>query len=127
MNAFGERQHPEKFIPATVKKILRQELITVHANPQKTKAGSRSYIHCRNIAAAVLFLMKQLKPPAEGTVRDKFNIQGEKEVDNLELVKLIHQYVQEALQAEYPLQYELVDFHSSPQAKLAQPWTQCVV
>ena len=113
MNAFGERQHPEKFIPLVVRKILRNELITIHADPAKQQAGSRSYIHCRNIASAVLFLMQTLKPDAHGMIREKYNIQGEREVNNLELVQKIHQYVQEELGTEYRLRYEMVDFHSS--------------
>ena len=39
--------------------------------------------------------------------REKYNIVGEKEVDNLQLAQLIAEYVGK------PLNYELVDFHSS--------------
>lgn len=80
MNVFGERQHPEKFLPLIVKKLMQDDLITVHASASG-KPGSRFYIHARNVAAAILFLLKQ-----ETLVGDKFNITGEQEVSNLDLV-----------------------------------------
>ncbi len=101
MNVFGERQHPEKYIPMVIRRTLEGEKVTIHANPERTKAGSRFYIHARNVAHAVLFLLDK------GEVRDKYNIVGEREVDNLELAQLIAKTVGK------PLNYELVDFHSS--------------
>jgi len=100
MNLFGERQHPEKFIPSTIRKVLKEETVLIHSNPDKTKAGSRFYIHCRNVANAVMFLIEC------GQVRDKYNIVGEKEVDNLEIAKFIAKIIGK------PLHYEMVDFHS---------------
>lgn len=54
MNAFGERQHPEKFIPLAINKIMNGEAITIHAHPQALgapmRAGSRFYIHARNVS-----------------------------------------------------------------------------
>lgn len=101
MNAFGERQHPEKFIPGTIRKILRFERVIIHANADKTRAGSRYYIHARNIASAVLFLLDH------GQIREKYNIVGEKEVDNLQMAQSIARIL------DMPLECELVDFHSS--------------
>lgn len=101
MNLFGERQHPEKYIPSVINKVLKGEKVIIHANKEKTKAGSRFYIHCRNVASAVLFLLEK------GKIRDKYNIVGEKEVDNLSLAKFIASIVGK------PLDYEMVDFHSS--------------
>lgn len=113
MNAFGERQHPEKFIPLVVKKILRGEAIQVHANTDKTVSGSRMYIHARNIADAVLWIIENVKSGPTGAFRDKFNIIGEREVNNENLVKMIHTDLQWALDRKFDLRYELVDFHSS--------------
>ena len=100
MNLFGERQHPEKFIPSTIKKILKEETVLIHSNSDKTKAGSRFYIHCRNVANAVMFLIEC------GQIRDKYNIVGEKEVDNLEMAKFIAKVIGK------PLYFEMIDFHS---------------
>ena len=101
MNAFGERQHVEKFIPMTIGKVLRGEKVMIHSYPDKKRAGSRFYIHARNIAAAVLFLLQN------GEIGEKYNVVGEKEVDNLEIARMIA----DCLGKE--LDYEMVDFHSS--------------
>lgn len=101
MNAFGERQHVEKFIPLCIKKVLNEELVYIHSYPNKTDSGTRFYIHAQNIASAVLFLIRN------GKIGEKYNIAGEKEVSNLELARLIAGFVGK------PLRYEMVDFHST--------------
>ncbi len=101
MNVFGERQHPEKFFPKVIKSVLKGDTVTIHSNKDKTKAGSRFYIHARNVAEALMFLLKNYK---DG---DKYNIVGEKEVDNLTLAQGIAKVIGK------PLKYEMVDFHSS--------------
>ena len=101
MNAFGERQHVEKFIPLCVKKIINNEKIYIHAYPDKKTSGTRFYIHARNIAAAVLFLIQN------GQIGEKYNISCEKEVSNLEMAQLIAKSIGK------DLDYEMVDFHST--------------
>jgi len=101
MNAFGERQYVEKFIPLCIKKILNDELIYIHSYPDKITSGTRFYIHAQNIANAVLFLIKN------GKIGEKYNISGEKEVSNLELAQLIAKFIGKELK------YEMTDFHST--------------
>jgi dTDP-glucose 4,6-dehydratase len=103
MNAFGERQHVEKFIPLCIKKIMNNEKIYIHSYPDKKTSGTRFYIHARNIAEAVLFLIKN------GTIGEKYNISGEREVSNLDMAKMIAKFMNK----EEELDYELVDFHSN--------------
>jgi dTDP-glucose 4,6-dehydratase len=100
MNAFGERQHVEKFIPKCIKKVLNDELVHIHSYPDKKSSGTRFYIHAQNIASAVLFLIKN------GVIGEKYNIAGEEEVSNLDLALLIAKAVGKELK------YEMVDFHS---------------
>lgn len=100
MNAFGERQHVEKFIPKCIKKVLNDELVHIHSYPDKKSSGTRFYIHAQNIASAVLFLIKN------GIIGEKYNIAGEEEISNLDLALLIAKYVGKELK------YEMVDFHS---------------
>lgn len=102
MNVFGERQHPEKFLPMVVKKILFDEEVIIHADPSKTKSGSRFYIHARDVSDAVLFLLNN-----QTRNGDKFNIRGYREVDNLELAELVSKIMNK------PLKYKMLDFHSS--------------
>jgi len=101
MNVFGERQHPEKFIPLTIKKVFTGDTVTIHSDPTQTISGSRFYIHARNVASAVMFLMEK------GKIRDKYNVVGEKEVSNLDMARFIARCVGRELR------YEMVDFHSS--------------
>ena len=101
MNAFGERQHVEKFIPKVIKQILNDETVLIHSYPDKKISGSRFYIHARNIAAAVLFLIYN------GKIGDSYNLTGEREVTNLEIAEIIASIINK------PLKYELIDFHSS--------------
>jgi dTDP-glucose 4,6-dehydratase len=101
MNVFGERQHPEKFIPSTIRKVRDGETVTVHADKTRTKAGTRFYIHAAHVANAVRFVL------ANGTPGDKYNIVGEKEVSNLALAHEIAKSVGKSLN------FEMVDFHSS--------------
>lgn len=100
MNAFGERQHVEKFIPLCIKKIQNNEKIFIHSYPDKKTSGTRFYIHGRNIAAAVLFLIQN------GKIGEKYNISGEREVSNLEMAQMISKCMKKELI------YEMVDFHS---------------
>lgn len=101
MNVIGFRQHPEKFVPMTIAKVENGEKVTIHANKDKTRAGSRFYIDAREVADAVLFLL------GNGKAGEKYNIVGEREMDNLELAQTIARAVGKRLN------YEMVDFHSS--------------
>ena len=101
MNVVGERQHPEKFVPLVIGKVMQGEKVYIHANKTRTKAGSRYYIHARQVASAVQFLLDK------GVPGEKYNIVGERELDNLQLASLIASSVGKRLI------HELVDFHSS--------------
>jgi len=109
MNLIGETQDPEKFVPMTIAKVLRGEEVPIHASPTG-QIGSRFYLHARNLADAVLFLLNrgQVASYDDGADRpDKWHIVGEREVDNLEMAQLIAKIV------DRELVYRLVDFHSS--------------
>lgn len=110
MNVFGERQHPEKFIPMTIRKVRDGETVTIHSDRTKTIPGSRHYIHAQDVADATLFLLKQnikAEPDETGAKCPKFNIVGSEELNNYELAKII------ANAQGKPLKYDFVDFHSS--------------
>jgi dTDP-glucose 4,6-dehydratase len=111
MNVFGERQHPEKYIPMCIKRVRDNQKIFVHSNPEKTQAGSRHYIHAKDVADALMFLLNynisSLPIDPTGAKCQKFNIVGSTEMDNLSLAKFI------ADVQDRPLNFELQDFHSS--------------
>jgi dTDP-glucose 4,6-dehydratase len=64
------------------------------------RSGTRYYIHARNIAAGVLFLLEK------GKIGESYNLTGEKEVSNLEMAQIIANTIGKELK------YEMVDFHS---------------
>lgn len=114
MNVYGERQHPEKYIPNTLWKLKNNKKITIHANKDRSKPGSRHYLYSEDVASSVLFitrnyekLKKEQFNQISGTRCLKVNIPGTKELDNLEVAKLI------SIFSGYELDFELVDFHSS--------------
>ena len=101
MNVIGERQHPEKYLPKIINCIQNQKNLTIHSNKDKTKPGSRFYIHAQDVADAINFII------TKGKINQKYNIVGAKEIDNLKLAKIISTHIGKKLS------YKLVDFHSS--------------
>lgn len=104
MNVFGERQHPEKFIPLCINKISSERVVSIHASQDKKHSGSRCWIHARDVASALLFCIKNCN--INISRRDKINIVGE-EKSNLDIAKFI------ARELNKTLNYAMVDFHSS--------------
>ena len=113
MNVFGERQHPEKFVPNTLWKLRENKKVLIHSNKDKTKPGSRHYVYAEDVARAVLFLVQNLELVKKGNLDEygakclKVNIPGTKELNNLEVAQLISKF------SGYKLNFELVDFHST--------------
>lgn len=109
MNVLGERQHPEKFFPKIINHVLEDKTLPIHSNADKTKAGTRYYIHARNVADAILFILQKTTETLNNinASTGKYHIVGEKELSNLELAQLV------ANKMGKELKYEMVDFHSS--------------
>ena len=86
--------------------------MTIHADSSKTKPGSRRYIHAKDVADGLMFIMnlpRDYKHQGDfgGARCPKFNVVGEEEIDNLQLAEMIANVVGK------PLNYTMVDFHSS--------------
>jgi dTDP-glucose 4,6-dehydratase len=111
MNVFGQRQHPEKFIPLCIKRIRDGEKIYIHSNPEKTQAGSRHYVHASDVAEGLMFILgldtSVLPRDFGGAKCPKFNLVGPEEIDNYTLANMIAD-----IQGK-TLNYEMVDFHSA--------------
>jgi dTDP-glucose 4,6-dehydratase len=104
MNVFGNRQHPEKYIPKCIRAVNDGTTIQIHSDETRTVPGSRHYIHGDDVADGVLFVLKNCLGQQNGS---KYNLVGPEEVNNLELAQMIADIMGK------PLKYELVDFHSS--------------
>lgn len=101
MNIFGKYQDSEKFIPLCIRKILNGEVISIHSNKDKTKSGTRFYIHADDVADAVKLVLER------GKNDTSYHCVGEKEVSNLDLALTIGKILGKVVK------YEMVDFHSS--------------
>lgn len=111
MNLIGELQDPEKYVPKIMRAVHRGDKLTVHASADGV-IGSRYYLHARNLIDAILFILAEGAPAkyddgGGALMPDKYHVVGEREVSNLELAKLVAEYMGK------PLRYELQDFHTS--------------
>lgn len=108
MNNFGEMQAPSKFPAMIQKRINNGEAIKVHA-ARNGEIGTRYYIHSRNTADAILFILRNVPVTLHDTGEIdqpvRLNIVGDKQVDNLELVKTIGELMNKTPK------YKLVYFH----------------
>lgn len=107
MNNFGEMQAPSKFPAMIQHKIERGETVTIHGNEEEI--GSRFYIHSRNAADAVLYIINNFPVKhhliGELDEPDRYHIVGDTRYTNLELAQTIAKLM------DKPLKYELKDFH----------------
>lgn len=109
MNVFGQYQDKEKFVPLCIDKIEKGEIISIHGYPNKKEVGTRFYLHARNVADAILYIINNVKPKLypEVDIPERFNIVGKVELDNLTLAQMI------AKEVGKELKYEIVSFHAS--------------
>jgi dTDP-glucose 4,6-dehydratase len=114
MNIVGERQDTEKFIPMIISNLINRKPITVHAKKilDKWVSGSRFYLHARNQADALRYIIfnKQnllLNYINDASVLEKFHVVGEKEVSNEDMVNLLAGFIGTSPKIEF------TDFHSS--------------
>ena len=106
MNIIGEKQDGEKYLPIVVRKLLNDETLTVHA--QNGVAGSRFYLHARNAADAIMYILNNvdviLFPNAN--VPERFNVVSDMELDNLQFAQKV------AGMMGKELKYEFIDVHT---------------
>lgn len=111
MNMIGERQDAEKFLPMLISRISRGQTVTIHGSPDRI--GSRYYLHARNHADAILFLLQKSEPRMyedrsdQIVMPNRFNVVGNKEINNLVLAQMVADLIGK------PLHYEWVDFHAA--------------
>jgi dTDP-glucose 4,6-dehydratase len=122
MNMIGERQDPEKFIPMAIAKISRGETVTIHGTPDNI--GTRHYLHSRNLADGILFLLKTQPaavfpahltatyaqhgvPNRVSDMPDMYNVASPARINNLTLAQMI------AEAQGKPLHMKFEDFHTT--------------
>jgi dTDP-glucose 4,6-dehydratase len=107
MNMIGEMQDPEKYLPKVMQQIEQGSMVTIHG--EEGNIGTRSYLHARNHADALLFILTMTGAPSmygETTKPDKYHIAGDEQLDNLDMAQRI------AGAMGRSLDYKFVDAHS---------------
>lgn len=99
MNLFGERQHKEKLVAKSIDNILHNRVIKIHAKLDESGnveyVGQRHWLHARNAASATLFIINN------GIVGDHYNVVGDTEIYNDELVRKIAKLMNKEARIEY--------------------------
>lgn len=109
MNNFGEMQSPSKYTAKIQNLVEKDETVTVHS--VNGEIGTRYYLHSRNAADAILYILKNTSPtlhkPGKIDMPDRYNVVGDAQVDNLELAQIVAKLMNKGLK------FDLVDFHTS--------------
>lgn len=96
MNVIGERQHHEKFLPRIVRAALTGGTIQIHTDPKTGMPGTRNYFHAQDVAKAVQFLLD-----IDAPIREKYNIAGDQEIANDEVVRAVDRVLGTTTNMEY--------------------------
>lgn len=110
MNLLGEKQSPEKYLPMLIKRIDAGEEVVIHGS--KEYIGKRHYLHARNQADALMFILNNIEPviysdDINNCKIERFNIVGDVELDNLQLAEMVAKFIGK------PLIYKFEDFHKT--------------
>jgi dTDP-glucose 4,6-dehydratase len=100
MNNYGERQHPEKFLPKTVKSVLNGGEMPIYAtvdtvSGEVKEVGSRVWMYAGNTADAIYFLLQHATPGED------YNIIGPDEYDIITLANKVAEIVGKPLIPRY--------------------------
>lgn len=109
MNNIGATQDAEKFVPKILRALMRGEPIEIHGSHDNP--GSRKYLHARDHAAAINFLI------SFGQRGQRYNVVGAEEITNKAMFDLVAAcYLSECgrrrIGASVPI-WKYVDFHSA--------------
>lgn len=78
-NNYGPNQHPEKFIPTIIRSILNDQKVPIYGDGKQI----RDWLYVKDHCSALYTVFEK------GKIGEKYNIGGECEVENIELVKKI--------------------------------------
>lgn len=118
MNLFGERQHPEKFLPKTIRSIASGSPVELHGSYHGIKDGlpdwrasERHWLHARNHADALLWILTnapalQYKNSLETQKPNRWHVAGE-EKSVFEMSCMIADILNTAFELVW------VDYHST--------------
>lgn len=82
-NNYGPRQYTEKFIPNTITKLLAGEKVPVYGDGKQI----RDWLYVQDHCEALIEICKK------GNIGEKYNIGGECEMKNIDVVKMIIEHL----------------------------------
>jgi dTDP-glucose 4,6-dehydratase len=114
MNLFGERQHPEKFLPKTIRAIIEGTPVELHGikdDHSNWIPSERHWLHARNHADALLWLLQNqpavvYKNSTETQTPNRWHVAGE-ERDVLQMTRTIADTLNKNFEVKW------VDYHST--------------
>lgn len=98
-NFFGESQSMEKFIPLAIERLIAGQPVPVHV--VNNRPCSRYYTHAENAASAVVAVLESGTTLDGSNESGRFNISGEDEVSNGDLVLQIAKLLGVPAEIEY--------------------------
>lgn len=98
-NNYGPYQHPEKFIPTIIRSCVKQENIPIYGSGDNI----RDWLHVQDHCSGIMAVLKR------GKIGEVYNIGGDNELKNIELVKLICQLMDD-LYPQYRPHANLIRF-----------------
>ncbi len=99
-NNYGPRQHPEKLIPHMIQQALAEQPLPVYGDGQQI----RDWLHVDDHARALLTVLEM------GELGRTYNIGGDAERSNLEVVTLICQHLDALLSRQHGSYADLITF-----------------
>lgn len=90
-NNYGPRQYPEKFMPVMIGKAMRDEALPVYGDGQQRRQWLWVEDNCRGILAAL----------EKGRPGEIYNLPGVGDVPNLDVARMVAQYVGNAVRVEH--------------------------
>ena len=93
MNIFGEQQDTSKFLPATIKKILNDEMVICHVD-KNGNSGSRHWMYVGELVKAIVNVLER------GTAGEVYHIVGP-EFTNDEIIQMASSVLGKNLRLEY--------------------------
>lgn len=99
-NNYGPNQHPEKLIPKTILNILSNNKIPVYGNGENV----RDWLHVQDHVYAIDLIFHNCK------IGESYNIGGDTELSNIDLVRLICQTMDKKLLKKSGESEKLINF-----------------
>lgn len=109
MNVFGERQHPEKFIPKVMQKVLAGEPVVIHIG-KNGQPLRRHFVDVRDVCKTSVFIAQMgadIVSSDPSIHCPKINLIGREETDCLTLAREISQLIGQPLR--YDFKHEVLE------------------